>query len=167
MDSFLPCYGLAESTLIVTGGERQVGPTFGRFFAESIREGFVRDQSHDETQATSLISCGRPFFGQSVAVVDPETSELMPRKNIGEIWTHGPSVASGYWATSGDTGVFDGKILGDTSNRLFLRTGDLGFVDGNNLYVTGRRKDLMKIRGQNVFLKILKTLPPNRIHRCD
>ncbi|WP_394842046.1 fatty acyl-AMP ligase [Pendulispora brunnea] len=121
--SFFPCYGLAEATLFVTGGRSHAG--------------------------TDVVSCGRPEDGLEVAIVDPERHVRCPPGQVGEIWLRGPSVACGYWnepspAFSAELFEHDGR----TREGPFLRTGDLGFLDDGELYVTGRIKDILIVRGR-------------------
>ena len=129
-DAFYPCYGLAEATLFVTGGEPGRPP---RVDAESGR-----------------VSCGRPWLGQRLVVADPETGEERPAGAEGEVWLAGPSVARGYWRNPEAT-VHDFNAFLPGGEGPFLRTGDLGFLAGGELYVTGRLKDLIILRGRNLY----------------
>jgi acyl-CoA synthetase (AMP-forming)/AMP-acid ligase II len=94
----------------------------------------------------SAVSCGRPWGGGAVAIVDPELELPLPDGDVGEIWVTGPNVGLGYWR-EGDRGknTFGARIEGDPRN--YLRTGDLGFVQGRELFVTGRIKDTIVVRG--------------------
>jgi acyl-CoA synthetase (AMP-forming)/AMP-acid ligase II len=129
--AFRPCYGLAEATLMVSG--RQEGS------ATVVRE-------HD---GRPVLSCGRAIRGQRIVIVDPEDRLGLPDGQIGEIWVSGPSVAPGYWQQPQETlAVFD-SVRADTGEGGFLRTGDLGFLQGEELFVTGRMKELIIIGGRN------------------
>ena len=132
-EAFYPCYGLAEATLIVTGGRRDAAP------------GLVRhaDAVH--------VGCGGALGGQRVVIVDPASAVACPPGTEGEIWVAGPSVARGYWRRPDETAeTFRARLAGDP--RHYLRTGDLGvFTAGGELAVTGRIKDLIVIRGRNVY----------------
>ncbi|HEX9945239.1 MAG TPA: amino acid adenylation domain-containing protein, partial [Thermoanaerobaculia bacterium] len=136
-EAFYPCYGLAEATLFVTGGERGQRPRITT--AEA---------------AQPVVSCGHVWMEQKVAIADPETGMELPPGGVGEIWISGPSVARGYWrnpeATERDFKAF---LLAPDScgGGPFLRTGDLGFVASGELYVTGRLKDLIILRGRNHY----------------
>lgn len=152
-----PCYGLAESTLFVTGGRKREAPVFlsvRRDHLETHRITVV-DESHQ--MARALVGCGRAWQGMAIAIVDPATRRLCSCDQVGEIWLSSGSVTKGYWHIEEETkAIFDGRIVGSTSGSVstsgpFLRTGDLGFLHGSELYVTGRIKDLVLINGQNHY----------------
>src|SRR5215203_1436512 len=127
-EAFYPCYGLAEATLFVTGGAPEAAPVI-----EAARVG-----------------CGRAALGQTVRIVDPESHAPCPPGIEGEIWVAGPSVAAGYWDRPEETARTFGARLADGEGP-FLRTGDLGFLSGGELFVTGRLKDLIILRGRNHY----------------
>lgn len=142
-----PCYGLAESTLLVTSARRGVGPYVRAFQARSIEQGtpVVADNSPER-----LVSSGAAVDGQRVVIVDPSTGLETLAGQIGEIWISGPSVACGYWNRPDDTeATFRATLVGQ--DATFLRTGDLGFLQDGELFVTGRQKDLVIIRGKNHY----------------
>ena len=128
--TFRPSYGLAEATLMVTS---RVGP--------HTLEGGTR----------ALVSCGQARPGQRMLIVDPESGVPCPPGVAGEIWVAGPSVAHGYWNRPQETEATFGGRLATTGEGPFLRTGDLGFVRDGELFVTGRLKDLIIIRGRNHY----------------
>ncbi len=131
-EAFYPCYGLAESTLFVSGGVPSQLPKL----------------KHVESR--TWVSCGRPFPDQQVAIVHPETGGVCAPGDVGEIWLSSPSVARGYWQQPQETqSTFAAR--GSLGEQGFLRTGDLGFVEAGELYVTGRLKDVMIIRGSNYY----------------
>lgn len=135
-DAFFPCYGLAEATLIVSGGPRT-------------REPKVTIDHAEAAQHTSgTISCGRIIDGQQVRIIDPSTLEPKPAGTIGEIWVAGQHVSPGYWENSQQTQTTFGQTLPGEASR-FMRTGDLGFLEQDELYVSGRHKELIVIRGRN------------------
>ncbi|HET9619983.1 MAG TPA: amino acid adenylation domain-containing protein [Kofleriaceae bacterium] len=135
--AFHPCYGLAEATLIVTGGQPVAGP-------------IVSTIEDSQGAPRPLVGCGRELADHAVRVVDPETRQVRAPGELGELWAAGPSVASGYWQRPDESAETFGAYTAD-SQGPFLRTGDLGlFVDGE-LYVSGRRKDLVIVRGRNLF----------------
>jgi acyl-CoA synthetase (AMP-forming)/AMP-acid ligase II len=121
-----PCYGLAESTLMATGGRRP---------APVVRSGAV--------------GCGQAAPGHRLVVVEPEDCVPVADGIVGEIWLSGPSVAAGYWRNDAATdAVFGAYTAG--GDGPFLRTGDLGFLDAGELFVTGRIKELIVVAGRNV-----------------
>jgi len=147
-NAMYPCYGLAEATLFVSGGDPHSGPVL-RSSPRQLGQGDpIEVRTGEESQ--QLVSCGHAWMDQTVAIVDPETRRICPGK-VGEVWVSGPSVAAGYWEQPAATRETFGQTLasseGDT--RSFLRTGDLGFQDAGNLFVVGRLKDLIILRGKN------------------
>lgn len=155
--AFYPCYGLAESTLMVTGGKAN-----GRLNILHANRSSLRDNRLVETapgaaegvagddRSQPLVSCGRPLGDQQVHIVNPQTFELCPAGAIGEIWVRGRSVAAGYWNHPEEVWQTFGGRLADGSGP-YLRTGDLGAFYNGELYVTGRAKDLIIIRGRNLY----------------
>lgn len=137
-----PCYGLAEATLFVTGPAHS--STGGQTSWNDV------GVEHDSTER-SAVPCGHAWCGTQVEIVDPETRQRLSDAQIGEIWIRGDSVSSGYFRNPALTEqVFHGR-LADPAERPFLRTGDLGFKQGDTLYVTGRIKDMIIVRGQNHY----------------
>ncbi len=151
-EAFLPCYGLAEATLFVSGAPPAEAPRVLEVSAAGLERG--RPLSADG-EPVPLVSCGRPGAGVEVAVVDPETRARRPPATVGEIWVAGPSVAQGYFGRPEETATtFGARIAGAPGGeeRRWLRTGDLGFLGpGGELFVTGRRKDLIIVRGRNLY----------------
>jgi FkbH-like protein len=161
-----PCYGLAEATLMVSGGSPIEPPHVGSFRAAALERGLAEPAEPGEPGARVLAGCGRPLGDQTVLLVDPATAEPLPPGRIGEIWIAGPSVACGYWERPGETAEVFGARLAGSDGRTegpFLRTGDLGFLSGGELYVTGRIKDLIILRGRNCYPQDLE-LAAERSH---
>ncbi len=151
-EAFFPCYGLAEATLFVTGAGREEPPVVGRFRAPDLE----RNRAVADDAGRALVSSGRatpPPVGQEVAIVDPETRLPLAEGAVGEIWVAGPSVAQGYWSRPEPSEATFRAFIADGAGgeRPFLRTGDLGFLSGGELFVTGRAKDLIIIRGRNHY----------------
>lgn len=146
-----PCYGLAESTLLATGGDPTVESTRVRVLARSLEANTVIAAGPDHPDAVTLVSCGHSRSGQELAIVDPATHTRCAPGQVGEIWLASSSVAQGYWERPNETAdSFHARISGERSGP-FLRTGDLGFVQNDELYVTGRLKDLIIIDGRNHY----------------
>jgi len=144
-----PSYGLAEATLMVSccGGRDPVGRTYVDKDELTRRHAVATNRGNPQV----LVSCGRTAMGQTIRIVNEVTSRLCAPGEIGEIWICGGSVAQGYWnraATNAET--FMARIEGSTEGP-FLRTGDLGFIDGGELYITGRIKDVIIVRGANHY----------------
>lgn len=149
-DAFYPCYGLAEATLIVSGGRKEFPPVTKGFDASTLKKRRAVSASKNDIVRT-LVSCGTSFPKQKIIIVHPETGRLCPPNEVGEIWVAGPSVAKGYWHKPGvSQETFQARLAG-TDEINFLRTGDLGFLHEGELYVTGRIKDLIIIRGRNYY----------------
>ncbi len=154
-----PAYGLAESTVMVSG--RSLGsPTR----AVAVDRGALREGRVTSAHGTGkiLVGCGRALDAHELVIVDPETRQPKGDDQIGEIWFRGPSVAVGYWGRDDETReTFEAHLA--AGDGPFLRTGDLGFLRGGELYVTGRRKDLVILRGKNHYPQDLE-LTAERAH---
>jgi amino acid adenylation domain-containing protein len=149
--AFYPCYGLAEATLIVTGGEADEPPLVLRAAREELARGkFVA--AADGEPAIELVSCGTSAADQQLAIVDLLRKTRVADGIIGEIWVAGASVAAGYWDQPEATRAsFAARLEDEPAAGPFARTGDLGFLADGQLYVTGRHKDLIIIRGRNLY----------------
>jgi amino acid adenylation domain-containing protein len=147
--AFFPCYGLAEATLIVSGGGGS-RPTLAPFAVAGLKAGIARPAA-DGAAERSLVGCGPPAVDHEIVIVDPQRRTVHADGEIGEIWVAGPSVARGYWNRPEATAeTFQAAIAG-TDQPRFLQTGDLGFLRGGELFVTGRIKDLIILRGRNHY----------------
>jgi acyl-CoA synthetase (AMP-forming)/AMP-acid ligase II len=153
-EAFYPCYGLAENTLMATGGTQGVVPHVISPPTAAITAPGSDDQAPRRT-AASLVGCGRTLPDQDLAIVDPIKRTEVPLGSEGEVWLSGPSVARGYWMQPEATAeTFHAFIVGTRhgdADRLgpFLRTGDLGVLLDGELCITGRLKDVIVVRGQN------------------
>ena len=150
-EAFYPAYGLAEATLFVSGGSKTAPPVVLPVKGAELKRDRVVAASAGEGGARMLVGCGRTLAGQEVAVVDPDSLSRCPPGRVGEIWVSGPSVAQGYWDQAERTERSFRAYLAETGEGPFLRTGDLGFVHNGELFVTGRLKDLIVIRGDNHY----------------
>ncbi|MFE5241280.1 MULTISPECIES: condensation domain-containing protein [unclassified Streptomyces] len=148
--AFLPCYGLAEATLYVTGARAADEPSVLPVDPAPLEKGLVQAPAPG-TAGRLLVGSGRPLDGQEVLVVDPDARTALADRAVGEIWTRGASTASGYWDNARATREVFGATLADTGEGPYLRTGDLGFLADGELFVTGRRKDLIIVRGRNFY----------------
>jgi amino acid adenylation domain-containing protein len=151
-EAFFPCYGLAEATLFVSGNPVVRPPVIKMFAAESLAKHRVEEQAADaDVDVQGLVSCGMTLLGQETLIVNPETSTPCAPNEVGEIWIAGDSVAKGYWNRPEETqNIFHARLTG-VSGETFLRTGDLGFLHDGELFITGRLKDLIIIRGRNLY----------------
>jgi len=147
-----PGYGLAEATLLVTGGTRGSGAATRRVSRASLQQGRAAAPA-DASDAQTLVSCGRSLMGERVAIAAPDSLRPLPPCIIGEILVSGPNTATGYWQNEAATSAaFQVRLAGVDSGARWLRTGDLGFLDETGaLFVTGRIKDMIIVRGVNHY----------------
>ncbi|MCF1592219.1 fatty acyl-AMP ligase [Streptomyces muensis] len=143
-DVWAPSYGLAEATLMVTGTTCGKGPTLGRFDRDALEAG----RAVPAPDGVDLVGCGRPV-GADVRIVDPDTAQPLKEGHVGEIWVSGDSVADGYLGDPRTTAEHFAATTADGEGP-FLRTGDLGFLQEGELFVTGRAKDLIIANGRNI-----------------
>ncbi|MFE9681081.1 amino acid adenylation domain-containing protein [Streptomyces sp. NPDC006285] len=149
--AFYPCYGLAEATLFVTGrADPAADPGALRVRRPELEEGRAVPAAPDEP-AAELSGCGWAHHEDLALIVDPGTGEPLPEGAVGEVWVSGPTVAHGYWNRPELTATSFGAVAQGHPGRTFLRTGDLAFRHGDELYVTGRIKDLIIVRGRNLY----------------
>lgn len=150
-ESFFPCFGLAEATLIVSGGYAFEPPVIRSFDAMGLAQRDVIEAKPNDKGARALVGCGHNLPDQKIVIADPDTLTVCPAGRVGEIWVRGPSVAQGYWQQPESTERTFHARLKDTGEGHFLRTGDLGFLQDGELFVTGRLKDLIIVRGVNFY----------------
>lgn len=160
MSAFNCGYGLAETTLVCTGQDPErtkMSPSvlyLDKRELEAHKRAIVSSNVHHHHQdIVTLVGCGYPAPGFTLEIVEPETHVVCAENRVGEIWVSGESVASGYWnkeQLSRETFHATIKGRGEGTTTVYLRTGDLGFVRNDEVYVTGRIKDLIIIRGRNV-----------------
>ena len=166
--AFYPCYGLAEATLMVTGPEHGRPPRILSAATAVLERGQFAPL--DGEGAVRLTSCGRPRPGAEVRIVDPDSGEACAESAIGEVWVAGRSVAAGYWNREHETRATFAAALAD-GRGPFLRTGDLGFLEEGELYVTGRIQELLVIDGRAIYpasieLAVEGAVPALR-HNCS
>jgi acyl-CoA synthetase (AMP-forming)/AMP-acid ligase II/acyl carrier protein len=140
-DAFCPSYGLAEATLAVSGEKRDLPPTLVKVSSGG--------SGHPAGETSTLVGCGRVPHEHEVVIVHPELACSCKPSEVGEIWVAGESVARGYWNRLEDTETTFGAYLSDSGEGPFLRTGDLGYLHGDELLITGRLKDVIIVRGVN------------------
>ena len=148
-EAFYPCYGMAETTLFVTGGLKADYPVVKTVDAMALEQNKIEAVKKGNS-VRKIVSCGRTWLEQKLVIADPETLTRVADDGVGEIWVKGESVAQGYWNQPEKTEETFKAYLAD-SEGPFLRTGDLGFIRDNELFVTGRLKDVIIVRGQNHY----------------
>ncbi|EJL91708.1 amino acid adenylation enzyme/thioester reductase family protein, partial [Herbaspirillum sp. CF444] len=154
-----PCYGLAEATLLVTGARRGAGFHAVQADAAALAQHRFVTSATTSADGVELISSGAVQPGHLLALMEPDLLQPVASGAVGEIWFHGPSVADGYWnqqeATAASFVQHDG--------RRWLRTGDMGLLQEGQLFVTGRRKDMIIVRGQNLYPQDIELAVENEI----
>ncbi len=150
-EAFYPCYGMAENTLFVSGGLKTTPPVILQVKGADLEQNRVVVATGKQQGDQAIVGCGCSPLEQKIAIVDPESLTGCPADQVGEIWVSGQSVAQGYWNRPEETEQTFRAYLADSSEGPFLRTGDLGFFQDSELFVTGRLKDLIIIMGRNHY----------------
>lgn len=146
----LPCYGMAEIALYASGTRHEAGPVIRSFDAAALEQGRVCAALPGADGAHELVGCGPPVAGEDIAIVEPASLTRAAPDRVGEIWIRGDHVCAGYYRNADATAqTFGARLAPD--ERPWLRTGDLGFFDQGELYITGRRKDLVIVDGRNLY----------------
>ena len=161
-EAFYPCYGMAEATLLVAGGDKN-----SRYKTKTVdKEALAKDRivkALKESDSRVLVGCGKSIRDREIVIVNPNSFVVCEHNHVGEIWVRGDSVAKGYWQRVEETKETFQACLG---KEYFLRTGDLGFLDEDReLFVTGRLKDLIIVRGRNLYPQDIE-LTAQRSHKA-
>jgi acyl-CoA synthetase (AMP-forming)/AMP-acid ligase II len=151
-EAFYPCYGMAEATLFITGGQKKALPITTTVEEVALEENRVVVTTPREQGTKTVVGCGRLWMEQKLVIVNPDTLTPCRPDEVGEIWVAGESVTQGYWQKPVQTQDTFAAYLAGTEIGPFLRTGDLGFLrEDGELFVTGRLKDVVIIRGKNHY----------------
>ncbi|MBW4536798.1 MAG: fatty acyl-AMP ligase [Pleurocapsa minor HA4230-MV1] len=158
-EAFYPCYGMAEGTLLITGIDASEYPTITYLDRQALTQDQVLVVNAEHPNAKAVVSCGHTWLGDEVIIVNPETktqcegdgASAPSTKRIGEIWAAGAGIGKGYYQREEQTEATFQARLADSSNKTYLRTGDLGFIQDGELYITGRIKDMMILWGRNHY----------------
>lgn len=151
-EKFAPAYGLAEYTLLVSNKPKGTKPVLLKVESSAMEQDKIIVAPEDKTQGVRILpSCGQKVCDTIIRIVDPEKLTLCSEDEIGEIWASDSSMAQGYWLRDDATQETFQAYIKDTQEGPFLRTGDLGFYKDGELYITGRIKDLIIIRGTNHY----------------
>jgi acyl-CoA synthetase (AMP-forming)/AMP-acid ligase II len=155
LTAFCPGYGLAEATLKVAAVRKKDTPFFYKVQAAALGQNRVMEATEHtleyQRKVQTLVGCGRTEIDTKILIVHPESLTACASFEVGEIWVSGSTVAQGYWRRTKETEQTFQAYLADTGEGPFLRTGDLGFLKGGELFVTGRLKDVIIIRGRNYY----------------
>ncbi|MBE9001845.1 amino acid adenylation domain-containing protein [Nostoc sp. LEGE 12447] len=167
-EAFYPCYGMAEATLMVTGSVKNALVTTKTLQKTALESNHIIDAATNEENSIALVSCGQVVPQQHIVIANPETLTRCDPDEVGEIWVSGPSIGHGYWNRPEETEQTFHAYLQDTgvngASGPFLRTGDLGFLHNGELFITGRAKDLIIIRGRNLYPQDIE-LTAERSHK--
>lgn len=153
LERFTPLYGLAEATVFTGGAPRTEPPMIRPTSASALAAGRAASPTSTE-DAVALVGVPTDLPGQDVRIVDASTCRPVPDGTVGEVWLAGPHVADGYWGDEEASAATFGARLADDpegSPGRWLRTGDLGFVEDDGLYLCGRAKDLIIVAGKNRY----------------
>jgi len=149
---FYPCYGMAEATLMISGGNIKDEPVYLNVQSESLKDNQIVEAEKDSENYQELVGCGHVWQEMEVKIVDPESCLECGENQVGEIWVSGSSIAQGYWQEAEKTiATFQAKLANTTDKTNFLRTGDRGFLRAGELFITGRIKDVIIIWGRNHY----------------
>lgn len=151
IESFYPCYGMAEATLIVAGGKASTKPTVIAVDKNKIGLNELEFLAKGDSNSRLFVGCGESLCGQEIVIVNPENQEVLSENKIGEIWVTGESVTRGYWGMEEISNKSFNLSLKDFPAKSFVKSGDLGFFHNDNLYITGRIKDVIIINGVNFY----------------
>ncbi|MGC3976297.1 MAG: AMP-binding protein [Nitrospira sp.] len=150
-EAFFPAYGMAEYTLLISLKRKGAVPTVTALDAAALEQGAAIEARTEGMPVRKVVGCGMPVGNTRVVIAHPETRCRCALQQIGEIWLSGASTTQGYWNNPDETARTFGARLADTGDGPFLRTGDLGFVKDGEVFVTGRFKDLLIVRGRNHY----------------
>ncbi|GET41100.1 amino acid adenylation [Microseira wollei NIES-4236] len=155
-EAFHPCYGMAETTLIVSGGFKATSPKIQSVESAALEQNRIVTNERKDIGTQKLVSCGHPLEDTQIVIVHPDSLTCCQPDEVGEIWVAGSSVTQGYWNREEETKRSFSAYLENSrqdacSTGPFLRTGDLGFLHEGELFITGRLKDLIIIRGRNHY----------------
>ncbi|MEL7510339.1 MAG: AMP-binding protein [Cyanobacteria bacterium J06554_1] len=147
---FYPCYGMAEATLMISGINLQAAPVYCSVDTLELGKNRIAE-ADDDLNTTHLVGCGYPWLDTEIVIVNPDTLKPCPSDQVGEIWVSGSSVAQGYWNRPEQTQETFQAYLANGQQGPFLRTGDLGFLQDGELFITGRLKDVIILWGRNHY----------------
>ena len=150
-EAFYPCYGMSETTLFISGGLKTTPPVVQYVDGNALEQNRVVAATKEQAGSRAVVGCGRAWLGDKIVIVNLESLTECAPNQVGEIWVSGAGVSKGYWNQPEETKRSFNAYLTDTGEGPFLRTGDLGFIQDGELFITGRIKDLMIIWGRNHY----------------
>lgn len=148
-EAFYPCYGMAETTLFISGGRKADVPVIRYIDRTALEENKVMAVASDHPSAKAVVGCGYGWLGDEIVIANPDTLTPCHEEEVGEIWLRGAGIGLGYWNNPEESDrTFQAKLGNDGP---FLRTGDLGFLQNGELFITGRIKEIMILWGRNHY----------------
>jgi acyl-CoA synthetase (AMP-forming)/AMP-acid ligase II len=164
-EAFYVAYGLAEATLFVSGRLKPALPAVKTFDRRALERNQGLEAPVANQGGRAVVGCGRTLLDQEIAIVDPNTMTRCSPGRVGEIWVSGPSIGQGYWGHPAETEATFDAHLADTREGPFLRTGDLGFLKNDELFVVGRLKDLIVIQDRIYYPEDIE-MTVDKCHRA-
>ncbi|MDZ7743384.1 MAG: AMP-binding protein [Bacteroidota bacterium] len=158
---FYPCYGMAETTLIISGGYVNEKPKYLSLLKDALENNKVLLADIDSPESNDHVGVGHPWIDTKIRIVNPDTLLECAGDEVGEVWVAGSIVTKGYWSKPQETEDAFHAYIKETGEGPFLRTGDLGFFHDGELYISGRLKDLIIIRGRNIYPQDLELTAEN------
>lgn len=149
--SFYPCYGMAEATLLITGGQKTTSPVIRYLNKVALEDNQIIISNSNQPGLQSIVGCGQPGFNTTIKIVDPNLLTECAENKVGEIWVSGAGIAQGYWNIVEETQQAFQAYLADTGEGPFLRTRDLGFLNQGELFITGRLQEVLVFWGINHY----------------
>ncbi len=150
-EAFYPCYGMAEATLFITGGNAAERPKVNYLDKTALTKDEVVTVTPDHPNSKAVVSCGHTWLGDEIIIVNTESKTECADDRVGEIWAAGTGIGKGYWQKPEQTESTFHATLADKPSKTYLRTGDLGFIKDEELYITGRIKEMMILWGRNHY----------------
>ncbi len=150
-EAFYPCYGMAETTLFITGGLKSAPPVVKYVDGDALEQNQVIAANPEQKGVKAIVGCGHTWLDTKAIIVEPENLTKCSSDRIGEIWVSGSGVGKGYWQQPEATKETFEAYLPDDGQVSWLRTGDLGFIEAGELYITGRLKEVMIFWGKYCY----------------
>lgn len=155
-EAFYPCYGMAEATLLIAGGSKTEPPVVKYIEEGALEQNCVVTANKEQKRVRPVIGCGRAWLDEKIVIVDPQSLRQRNDRQIGEIWVSSSGIGKGYWQEPEKTAHTFQAYLADTGEGPFMRTGDLGFLEDSELFVTGRLNDVMVFWGFNHYPQLIE-----------
>jgi acyl-CoA synthetase (AMP-forming)/AMP-acid ligase II len=150
-EAFYPCYGMAEATLLISGGTKNQLPVIKYVSEAALEENKVIAANQEREGYRTMVGCGHAWLDEQIIIVDPKTLTRCQENQVGEIWVSGLGLGRGYWHDPEKTANIFHAYTKDSTEGPFLRTGDLGFLQQGELFITGRLHDVMVFWGFNHY----------------